>query len=439
MAHPHRSLLSGLILSALFGAAASGQSSTPKAEQPPAPPAPSAAKPADPKPAADLKSQPKPDEPAPANAKPDQPPAPAGPSPTRPQYKLDDQGQFVLDSAPAPGSDAAVIARARKLLAEDRPAQAKELLDAWLERNERTGNAYLAQAFLLRGDAISADGDEYEALYDYEQVIKAYPGSPEFIISVEREVEIAQRYLRGLNRKWLGMRIADAEDIGVELLIRTQERMPGSRIGERASIELADYFYRVRELNSASEAYELFEKNYPTSQYRPFAMERRIYANVARFKGPRYDTGPLTDGRVLIRRFMNAYPARANETGLNEALINRIDESAADVMWESADWYLDRGDLPSGRYMLMRLIRKYPQTAAADRAVKLAIEKGWIKQSEAPPQLGTPMTPASGRPAAAPAPADAPAGAPTPIEPAAPSAPPGAPTPIEPAPAKEPR
>ncbi|MGH7132415.1 MAG: outer membrane protein assembly factor BamD [Phycisphaerales bacterium] len=351
-----------------------------------------------------------------------------------------------------PGTDAAIITQARKLLAEDRPAAAKELLDAWIERNDFTGNRLLPQAYLLRGDATSADGDEYQALYDYEQVIKAYPGSPEFIIAVEREVEIANRYLHGLDRKWLGMRIANAEDVGVELMVRSQERMPGSRLGERASIELADYFYRERELSAASDAYELFEKNYPTSQYKPFAMERRIYANVARFKGPRYDTRPLTDARVLTRRFVNAYPARAAETGLNDALIVRIDDSAAESMWVAADWYFQRGDEPGGRYTLKRLVAKYPQSAAAERAVKLMVERGWLKQSELP------SAPPTGVPSAEPVPEGTPPEAPRPIEPASPAgrsptpatstAPnvplPGAPSPIEPAtpattPGKEPR
>lgn len=378
------------------------------------------------------------------------------PPSTRPQYKLDDQGQFVLEAAPAPGTDAAIITQARKLLAEDRPASAKDLLDAWIERNDFTGNRLLPQAYLLRGDAISADGDEYQALYDYEQVIKAYPGSPEFVIAVEREVEIGNRYLHGLDRKWLGMRIANAEDVGVELMVRAQERMPGSRLGERASIELADYFYRERELSSASDAYELFEKNYPTSQYKPFAMERRIYANVARFKGPRYDSRPLTDARVLTRRFVNAYPARAAETGLNDALIVRIDDSAAESMWVSADWYFQRGDQPGGRYVLKRLVAKYPQSAAAERAVKLMIEKGWLKQSALPsaapagdpsveptpvpngtppeaPRPIAPATPAGNAPAPAtlPVPSAAPPGAPTPIEPATPAP--------APTPGKEPR
>jgi hypothetical protein len=84
----------------------------------------------------------------------------------------------VETSRPADGTDAAIIADARKLLADDQPEQAKKLLDSFIERAEDTNNPLLPQAYLLRGDAITASGDEYKALYDYETVIKSYAASP---------------------------------------------------------------------------------------------------------------------------------------------------------------------------------------------------------------------------------------------------------------------
>jgi outer membrane protein assembly factor BamD (BamD/ComL family) len=322
---------------------------------------------------------------APANTAPkaSEPAAkPAAPPSSTNQYKLDENGNWVIAQAPEPGSDAGLIALARTHLAEDRPGQALDLLDDWIDRNERTGNPYLATAIMLRGDATSASGDEFEALYDYERVIKEFPSSAEFVTCIERELEIAVRYCKGLKRKFWGMRISNAEDTGEELLIRVQERMPGSRLAERAGIELADYYYRNRDLKLASDAYELFAINYPNSQYKSTAMQRRIYSNIARFKGPRYDTSPLTDGRVLTKRFMNAYPAKAEETGLNEALLTRIDESAAQAMWESANWYLTRGDEASARYTMGRLIKRHPQSSSAAMATDMMLAKGWITRAE---------------------------------------------------------
>ncbi len=301
---------------------------------------------------------------------------PAGP--TRPTYTLGGEGQWQQSSAPVAGSDEAVIAEARRLIATGSFDQAVVNLDAWLLANDTSGKAVVPAALLARGDARSSMGDEFEALYDYEQIIKSFPASGEYPIAVQRELEIGVKYLQGTKRLWwFGLRWLDAEDVGEELLIRVQERLPGSRVAERAGIELADYYYRERELTLASTAYEMFLLNYPMSPYRIKAMQRRIYANIARFKGPRYDASSLTDARILINRFMTLYPAQAQEAGLDEALLTRIDENGGLQMLEIAAWYVGRGDEASARYTLQRLLRRHPQSAAARRALEMIKEKGW--------------------------------------------------------------
>ena len=46
---------------------------------------------------------------------------------------------------------------------------------------------YRPDALLIRGDAIRAAGDEYEALFDYEEIARRYAGSDVFIPTLERE------------------------------------------------------------------------------------------------------------------------------------------------------------------------------------------------------------------------------------------------------------
>ncbi len=279
--------------------------------------------------------------------------------------------------APPAGSDEALIAQARRLLAEDQPRQAYGILDNWIEEHERTSHPLLAQAFRLRGDALTASGDEYNALYDYERVIKEFPASTEYVIANERELDIAVRYINGLDRKWLGMRIVPASDIGEELLVRVQERMPGSRLAERAGIELGDYYYRTRQLDLAVEAYDVFLLNYPQSSYKVKAMQRRVYATIAQYKGPKYDGSVLVDAAALITRFASLYPAQARSAGLDETLMTRLDESAAENLLQTARWYIRRDDDPSARYVLQRLVKQHPRTAAAEVGMQLLRDRGW--------------------------------------------------------------
>lgn len=331
------------------------------------------------------------------------------------ELRLDDSGQWEQTDAPVPGTTQSLLADARRALAEDRPGAARVILDPWIKANERTGDPDFPAALLLRGDALTALGDEYNALYDYERIIKEFTGTEAFATAVERELNIGVNYVNGLDRKFFGVRILNAEDIGEELLIRVQERMPGSRIAERAGIELADYYFRTRQLKLAAEAYDLFVQLYPRSQYATKAMERRIYSTIAMYKGPRYDGSPLLDSQVLVRRFASLYPAQAKAAGLDDALVARLDDSAADELLETARWYLRNGDEVSARFVLKRLLRERPRSAAAQDAYAFMMERKWIdaprEPAPAPQSRGAdigaddpPATPLTEPSAAAPAP-----------------------------------
>ena len=85
--------------------------------------------------------------------------------------------------------------------------------------------------------------------------------------------------------------------------------MPGSLVAEDAAIFLADYYFDKRRLEMASDMYDIFLRNYPSSPHRMHAMQRRVYANIAQFKGPRYDGSLLLESKLLIQRFARDYPA----------------------------------------------------------------------------------------------------------------------------------
>lgn len=360
------------------------------------------------------------------------------------EYTLDGSGEWKQTAAPAAGSDEAIIAQARRALADKKPERALSVLDPWIEKNENLDKPLLAQAYLLRGDAKTAAGNEYKALYDYEHgVIERFPATTEYVTALERELEIAVRYVNGLRYKWFGVRFFDASDIGEELLIRIQERLPGSRLAERAGIELADHYYRIHDLKLAGEAYELFLRNYPNSVHTMKAMKRRVESAVGQFKGPEYDTSSLKDAKVLIGRFATLYPSEAEKAGLNDGLIARIDESAAAELLESAKWYFKQNDLVSARYNLKRLVQKHPGTAAATIALETMKERGWLADAAKKTPLSAPGVPndTPSVPVTAPTATETPAAPPpTPIPETKPLAPPAPspPAPAEPTPTPPP-
>ena len=296
-----------------------------------------------------------------------------------PTFTLDESGAWVEGPAPEAGTDAWVMAEVRRLIAEDLPSQARQMIGAWLRKNSGTDNPWLAQGYLLRGDAKAAMGDEYEALFDYEVVIRGYPASEEFVTAVEREVEIALRYGYGLRRKvFFGLvRLGETQLVAQELLVRAAERLPGSEIAERATIELADFYYRTRQLTFAADTYDVFLLNFPQSRYRKRALARQVLSNLSRYKGPAYDATPLEEARLLIRDFRERFPLDSREAGLDESLLAKIDESQGAQMLETARYYMRSGDMVSAQFQLRQLAAKHPRTAAAAAAREIIEQRGW--------------------------------------------------------------
>jgi outer membrane protein assembly factor BamD (BamD/ComL family) len=287
-------------------------------------------------------------------------------SPAQPSYELTDEG-FVPLAVPEPGTPAAELAEARRLIAQDQPKDAVRLLDQWLE--DHPAHPLEVEARLMRGDAKAAQGSYYEALFDYEQVISFFPASEQFWTALEREYEIGVLYTSGFKRKLWGIRWLPAEGEGAELLIRIQERAPGSALGEKASIALADHYFDAGEMKLAAEAYDLFLLNYPDSELKPWALLRLIHSSLARFKGPEFDATGLIDAGERLRQYRDEFPAAADRVGA-EGLLVRIRESLATRDLTTASWYDRTKQDVSAVLLYRRLIQEYPDTAAAREAIE---------------------------------------------------------------------
>ncbi|MGD9692731.1 MAG: outer membrane protein assembly factor BamD [Phycisphaerales bacterium] len=307
------------------------------------------------------------------------------------QYILKPDGTWTQAHTPEPGSDAATIAEARKAIADNRPDAARGILDRWLEANERSGKPEVPEALRLRGDAHTAMNREDRGLRDYESLIQKFPQSEEYITALEREFEIAKAYAYGKKALWFGfLRVENGGPLAEEIFIRIQERLPGSELAERAGIELADYYFRDRDLVMAGEMYTLYLTLYPEGPNRRKAMERRVFASVGRFRGPQNDVSGLLDAKEQVRIYAMQYPEEAERQGLDQALVVRLNESLAAQMLETANWYLRRDDEPSARLTLKRLIARYPSTQATTRALEIIEEYGWAPKPEPAPEAPAP-------------------------------------------------
>ncbi|WP_428389390.1 outer membrane protein assembly factor BamD [Mucisphaera sp.] len=288
-------------------------------------------------------------------------------------YVLDDEGELVRKAGPEPGTPEAELEAIRALIAADEGKKAVRAANDWIEAYPN--HPLEVEARLLRGDAWVARERYYKALFDYEYVARVYPGTEAFFTALEREYDIARLFVSGVKRRLFGLQLLPADGEGEELLIRIQERVPGSELGERASLLLADYYYDEGEMFLASEAYDIFLENYPESQRREWALLRLVLSNLARFKGPRYDATGLLEARERLLAYRAEFPAAAERVGIDAVLL-RVEESLASADLASAQWYERRGEDRSAATLYERLIEEHPRTSAAQQAAERLRELG---------------------------------------------------------------
>lgn len=284
-------------------------------------------------------------------------------------YELTEDDRWSLLAEKDPDGEASQLLQVRRALGLDEPRRALNLVEGFLER--APFSTWRPEALLLKGDAQLALGNEYDALMTYEELVQRYPGSAVFVTALEREYDIAKAYAGGLKRKFLGLfRILDTADDAEELLIRIQERLPGSTLAERAGMTLADFYFERRDLFMAAEAYDIFIENYPRSTQIDKARLRLIYSYLANFRGPEYDAVGLLEAQARLRELQAIRPALAQKVGA-EALLVRVYESDAIKMLQTARWYVDTEDPISAEYVIRRLVEAYPDSIATIDALRM--------------------------------------------------------------------
>lgn len=285
------------------------------------------------------------------------------------EFKLDQGDRWSQTREIDPVSDEGQIMAMRQALEKKDAGRARTLADRFIEA--RPLSPLRAEALLVRADAMYALDDEYNALYDYEEVCRRYAGSEVFVTALEREYEIAVAYAKGKKRKFFGtFRILSTYEDAQELLIRIQERLPGSELAEKAGLSLADFYFDNRELTLAAEAYDLFLENYPKSKHVTKAQLRLIYSYIAAFKGPLFDLTGLVEAKTRIKSLQVTDPALAEQIGADAILVRGYESEAAKLL-TTADWYWRTDDAISAELFIRRVVKQYPNSVACLDALRV--------------------------------------------------------------------
>lgn len=278
---------------------------------------------------------------------------------------LDPQtGEWANIPAPPEAVPNTTLDEARRLLAEGEYRDAEKLLEDWLE-DSYDDPRYFEGVFLL-GEARFERNRFYQAYEQYEEVAEATAGDL-FFAALRRELDVALAFLSGEPRIVWGFLRLPAYDEGVEILDRIYERVPGTRLGERALKTRADYFFFRGDMDLAQDEYANLVREYPNGRYTPFAMLRAAESASAAFPGIRFDDSALLNAEERYRQVQAAFPIYAERNQVS-ARLDAIRTQRAQKDLYIARWYARTEQRDAAIFYYELILSDWPETLAAQEA-----------------------------------------------------------------------
>lgn len=281
-------------------------------------------------------------------------------------WELRDAGQWQQVAVPttAPVAEP-TLDRVEEMLQNKQATAAKRIVVAWLRTHKES--PVRERGVYLLGLANFHYGDRIMAFYNFDEVMDKYPASRYFYPALEKQYEIADAFLKGYKRKFLGMPLFEATEEATEMLYRIQQRAPGSPLAEKALLRVADYYYADAQFDVAADAYAAYVRGYPRSPYLPRVRLRQAFSALAQFRGLNFDATPVIDARQQLLDLAQAYPKLALEENV-EAIVQRIDAALAKKVLSTAAFYRRTHKPRVSAYYYQYLILNWPNSAEAATA-----------------------------------------------------------------------
>jgi tetratricopeptide (TPR) repeat protein len=285
-------------------------------------------------------------------------------------WQLANGGQWGQLAGPATRSAAAAapepaLDRINDLLGRAQSRRAEKLGIAWLLSHRDSPQR--DRGLFLVARALYQYGNRVKSFYYLDELLDTYPDSALFYPALEKQFQIADAFLRGYKRRFLGIPMFSAEDEGVEMMWRIQQRSPGSPLAEKALLRTAEYYFDDQQYDVAADTYAEYVRRYPRSPIVTHAMLRQAYASYAQFKGPRFDASPLIDAREELRTVAAQDPKLAQEQNIQE-LLDRTDRTLAQKLWLTADFYRRTHEPRGAVYTYRYLTKAFPASPEAQKA-----------------------------------------------------------------------
>jgi len=147
----------------------------------------------------------------------------------------------------------------------------------------------------------------YEAYLAYQKVIDKYPFSERIKEIIEKEYNIAEKFISGYRRKALGM-VLPVENPAIEILTKVVENSTYGPLASQAEYKLGLVFKGLQRYYEAEDAFNKLISNYPDSEWVSPAKFQIASCRAAASRRPQYGQGAMQDAKQKAEAFVSEHP-----------------------------------------------------------------------------------------------------------------------------------
>jgi outer membrane assembly lipoprotein YfiO len=274
--------------------------------------------------------------------------------------------EWVESPPPRPGTPEGDLHTIRILVKDGEYAKALRGVNSFIKIYGESDPVYPG-VMIAKAEALIGQRNFHRAHLVLQEFFAEFGGMALTADALRLEFVIAENYLKGVKRKWLGLRILSGKDLAYRTLDEITVDYPDSRLAELAIKTKADHMFQQGDHMLAELEYGRLMREYPRGRYYPFALRRSAESALASYGGVEYDEAALIEAEERYRDYHRQYPGPANREGVG-LIMTSIREQRAEKEFSIGDYYERTKHLSSAVFYYQSVVKDWPDTIAARKA-----------------------------------------------------------------------
>ncbi|MDD3087231.1 MAG: outer membrane protein assembly factor BamD [Candidatus Omnitrophica bacterium] len=207
----------------------------------------------------------------------------------------------------------------------------------------------------------------YEAYQAYQRLIDKYPFSERIKEAIEREYNIADKFMSGYKRKALGITLP-VENPAVEIYTKVVENSTYGPLAPKAQYRLGLVLKSLQRYYEAEEAFNKVISNYPDSEWSEPSRFQIASCRAALSRSPDYDQGAAGEAKQKFEEFVRDHPDAVLSLEA-EANIAKLNEKEAESSFNTARFYEKQKSYKAANIYYNYVVDNYPKSIWAAKSL----------------------------------------------------------------------